>query len=157
MGPERNLSWALQCALLADGSAPVLPDERVRAVVAVSPPARLLFDAESSQGLQAPGLVVSGTRDWVVPSGPEAITPFSLAGAAGKGHRLVLAQGGDHFNLRAPDPAQKAALGRVILAWMQAHLAPAAQERSPGTGSLMFSEKAWGDPELPLVDVTERL
>ena len=42
-------------------------------------------------------LLVSGTRDWVVPSGPEAITPMCETGAAQMGHRLVLVKGADHL------------------------------------------------------------
>jgi phage terminase large subunit-like protein len=42
-------------------------------------------------------LVVSGSRDWVVPPGPEAIAPMARITRLGKaGHRLVLAGGFDH-------------------------------------------------------------
>jgi predicted dienelactone hydrolase len=152
--PERNLSWALQCSLLSGGTAPDLFDPRVGAVVAVSPPARLLFDAQSGSSLQVPGLIVSGTSDWVVPSGPEAITPFTLAKAGKKGHRLVLAEGGDHFNLRAPIPTERGALGRLIRAWIQSRLAPLTVESIPSAGAAMFTALPWGDTEIPLVDVS---
>jgi predicted dienelactone hydrolase len=155
--PERNLSWSLQCSLMAGGSSPSLADGRVRALVAVSPPARLLFDVASSQSLRAPTLLVSGTSDWVVPSGPEAITPFRVAAAASKGHRLVLAQGGDHFNLRAPLPEDPGVLGDVILSWMQTRLLPGDPPLPPAGGDMPFAARPWGNAAIPLVDVSEQL
>ena len=65
-------------------------DPRVKAVVAVSPPLRLLFDGSRLESLPAKLLLISGTRDWVVPSGPEAIAPMRETKAARLGHRLVL-------------------------------------------------------------------
>ena len=75
--------------------------QRVKAVVAVSPPLRLLFDPSRLGTLPAKVLLISGTRDWVVPSGPEAIAPMRDNKAAQWGHRLVLVQGADHFSLRS--------------------------------------------------------
>lgn len=99
---ERNISWVLQCSFLTSADQAGLADPRIKAVVAVSPPMSLLFDQGSGRTMNARALVVSGSRDWVVPSGPEALRPMALeARNAGGGHRLVLAKDGDHFNLRS--------------------------------------------------------
>ena len=95
-------------------------------------------------------MLISGTRDWVVPSGPEAIAPMRETKAMRLGHRLVLVQGADHFSLRSfrgeLSPAQ---LGPVILGWINEHLAV--------DGAVTFSGGGWGDERGSLVDVTSRL
>ena len=121
--PERNISWVLQCSWLSGVNQAAVADPRVKAVVAVSPPLRLLFDGSRLESRPAKMLLISGTRDWVVPSGPEAIAPMRESKAARLGHRLVLVQGADHFSLRSfrgePSPAQ---LGPVILGWINEQL-----------------------------------
>ena len=148
--PERNLSWVLQCSWLkaaADGS---LADPRVKAAVAVSPPLRLLFDPGSGSELTAKVLMVSGSRDWLVPPGPEAVEPLRQGEPLARGHRLVLASGGGHFNLRAPAGAAKPpVLAPLIEAWINQQLLPQAAFR--------FDTGGWGNKRLPLVDVTPRL
>ena len=116
---SHNLSWVLQCSFLSAADQAALADRRVHSVVAVSPPMRLLFAPGAARAMTAPALLVSGTRDWVVPVGPEAIDPMrSMAANTGMGrHRLVLADGGDHFNLRAPAGATDTPLNALILAW----------------------------------------
>ena len=95
-------------------------------------------------------LLISGTRDWVVPSGPEAIAPMRETKAMRLGHRLVLVQGADHFSLRSfqdePTPAQ---VGPVILGWIN--------EQLELEGALTFSAGGWGDEQGSLVDVSDRL
>ena len=148
--PERNLSWVLQCSWLSGVNQAAVPDSRVMAVVAVSPPLRLLFDGSRLETLPAKMLLVSGTRDWVVPSGPEAIVPMRESKAALLGHRLVLVQGADHFNLRSfrgePFPAR---VGPVILGWINEQLGV--------DGAISFSMGGWGDQQGSLVDVSDRL
>ena len=148
--PERNLSWVLQCSWLkaaADGS---LGDPRVKAAVAVSPPLRLLFDPGSGAELTAKVLLVSGSRDWLVPPGPEAVEPLREGEPLARGHRLVLASGGGHFNLRAPAGAvDPPVLAPLIEAWINQQLLPEAAFR--------FDAGGWGSDRLPLVDVTPRL
>ena len=62
---------------------------------------RLLFDVGSGKAVNGRMLLVSGSKEWVVPSGPEAITPMAVeARRTGGDVRLVLTQAGDHFNLR---------------------------------------------------------
>ena len=140
--PARNLSWVLQCSFLDSADRSGLADRRVKAGVAVSPPMRLLFAPGAGDAMNAEVMVVSGTRDWVVPVGPEAIEPVrNQARSVGiGGNRLVLAEGGDHFNLRAPAGSADSALSAVILAWFE------------GGGSL--PKDGWGNTTFPLRDVT---
>ena len=140
--PARNLSWVLQCSFLDSADRSGLADPRVKAVVAVSPPMRLLFAPGAGDSLNAQVLLVSGTRDWVVPVGPEAIDPIrNQAKDAGiGGHRLVLAEGGDHFNLRAPAGSADAPLSALILAWFD--------------GGAVLPASGWGNASFPLRDVT---
>jgi predicted dienelactone hydrolase len=140
--PARNLSWVLQCSFLDSADRSGLADPRVTAVVAVSPPMRLLFSSGAGDNLKAQVLLVSGTRDWVVPVGPEAIDPIrnQAMGAGIAGHRLVLAEGGDHFNMRAPAGAADAPLSALILAWFD--------------GGAVLPASGWGNAHFPLRDVT---
>mgnify|MGYP003948966875 CR=1 FL=1 len=147
---ERNLSWVLQCSWLSHIDQASLSDPRVQAVVAVSPPLRLLFDPARQGLLTGKVLLITGTRDWVVPPGPEALTPMRNSGVVQGGHRLVLVQGGDHFNLRAPsDPSTPAILAPLILGWLNEQLAV--------PGAVTFTEGTWGDQNYPLVDVSDSL
>ena len=148
--PERNISWVLQCSWLSGINQAAVADSRVKAVVAVSPPLRLLFDPTRLESLPVKVLLVSGTRDWVVPSGPEAITPMLETKAAQLGHRLVLAQGADHFSLRSfRNEESPARIGPVILGWVN--------EQLEVNGVITFSTGGWGDEEGSLVDVSNRL
>ncbi|MEY3928670.1 MAG: hypothetical protein RLZZ516_380, partial [Cyanobacteriota bacterium] len=115
--PERNLSWVLQCSWLQATRIDELKDPRVMAIAAVSPPVSLLFPPGSGTDLTARVLLVSGSRDWVVPPDPEAVTPMRLR--TDKGNRLVLVQGGDHFNLRPGQKADGGTLGPLLLAWTE--------------------------------------
>lgn len=148
--PERNLSWVLQCSWLSGVSKAAAPDPRVRAVVAVSPPLRLLFDPFSAESLSAKVLLVSGTRDWVVPPGPEAVQPMRDSRAARGGHRLVLVEGADHFSLRSSrDDPRPVTIGPMLLSWLNEHLGV-----DPNTS---FQDGGWGDEQIRLVDVTNVL
>jgi hypothetical protein len=111
---------------------------------------RLLFDESSGPSLQAKVLLVSGTRDWVVPSDPEAVVPLQGGKPLANGHRLVLASGGSHFNLWAPaNQKESPILGPMILAWINEQLAV--------PSSFTFSGGGWGNTTVPLVDVTGQL
>jgi predicted dienelactone hydrolase len=156
--PERNVSWVLQCSFLTSADQAGLADPRVRAGVAVSPPMSLLFDQGSARAMGGRVLLVSGTRDWVVPSGPEALRPMALeARGVGGGHRLVLAKDGDHFNLRSSYEEGGGALRGLLLAWTDgAFAAGAAAAPGPNAPSLLPPD-GWGDTEFPLVDVTANL
>ena len=147
---DRNLSWVLQCSWLSGADQGSLADSRVKGAVVVSPPMRLLFDESSGPSLQAKVLLVSGTKDWVVPSGPEAVVPLKEGNPLANGHRLVLASGGSHFNLWAPaDQKEAPILGPLILAWINEQLAV--------PSSHTFSGGGWGHASVPLVDVTGQL
>ena len=143
--PAHNLSWVLQCSFLSAADQAGLVDRRIQSVVAVSPPMRLLFAPGAARAMHAPVLVISGTKDWVVPVGPEAIDPIrSMVLNTGIGpHRLVLAEGGDHFNLRAPAGASETPLNALILAWFAS------------AGALPVD--GWGHSGVPLHDVTAPL
>ena len=148
--PERNISWVLQCSWLSGIQQAGISDSRVKAVVAVSPPLRLLFDPGSSARLSAKVLLVSGTRDWVVPSGPEAIAPMRTSGAVRGGHRIVLVEGANHFSLRSfRDEERPATVGPLLLAWVNEQLGL--------NGSISFSAGGWGDSTVRLVDISNRL
>lgn len=148
--PERNLSWVLQCSWLSGADQGSLADPRVKAAVVVSPPMRLLFDETSGPSLQAKVLMVSGTKDWVVPPDAEAVVPLRGGNPLANGHRLVLASGGSHFNLWAPaDQKEAPILGPLILAWINEQLAV--------PSSLTFSGGDWGNASVPLMDVTGQL
>ena len=156
--PDRNISWVLQCSFKATADQAGLADPRVKAVVAVSPPMALLFDTGSSQTMTARALLVSGSRDWVVPSGPEAIAPMAAqARGIGGGHRLVLAKGGDHFNLRSPLEEGGGPLRGLILAWVNGAFQAGAAAAPGPTAPALLPADGWGDAEIPLVDVTPAL
>ncbi len=156
--PGRNLSWVLQCSFLGATDQAALADPRVKAVVAVSPPMSLLFDPEAARFLQGRVLLVSGSRDWVVPPGPEAIAPMAREARRAKGgHRLVLAAGGDHFNLGSPYEEGGGPLRGLLLGWVNGAFA-AGSGVTPGPGAAeLLPREGWGDNTLPLSDVTDRL
>lgn len=150
--PSRNLSWVLQCNFVGSADSAALADPRVVTAVAVSPPMRLLFDADSAQAMGASVLVVSGGSDWVVPPGPEAIEPMARTIRSGnQGHRLVLVERADHFNLRSSQEDGGGPLRGLILAWFNAAAqgAPGMAPQLPGGG--------WGSTTHPLRDVTPAL
>jgi hypothetical protein len=82
----------------------------------------------------------------------EAIGPFGMAPA--DGHHLVLAKGGDHFNLCAPKGEKTVAvLSPVILAWVNGAFA-AGPSVAPGPNAPdLLPTKGWGSPTMVLVDV----
>ncbi len=147
---ERNISWVLQCSWLSGVNQAAVADSRVKAVVAVSPPLRLLFDGSHLGSLPAKLLLISGTRDWVVPSGPEAIIPMRESKAVRLGHRLVLVRGADHFSLRSirGEPGLSR-VGPVILGWIN--------EQLDVDAAVTFSAGDWGDEQGSLVDVSDHL
>ncbi|MEA5391170.1 alpha/beta hydrolase [Cyanobium gracile UHCC 0139] len=156
--PARNVSWVLQCSFITSADQAGLADPRVRAVVAVSPPMSLLFDQGSARAMNGRVLLVSGSRDWVVPSGPEALRP--MAGEArnvGGGHRLVLARDGDHFNLRSHFENGGGALRGLLLAWTDGAFAAGAAAAPGPSAPPLLPPDGWGDTEFPLVDITTTL
>ncbi|AFY28140.1 alpha/beta hydrolase family protein [Cyanobium gracile] len=156
--PQRNLSWVLQCSFLGGTDKAALTDPRVKAAVAVSPPMSLLFETGATPVFAGRVLVVSGSRDWVVPPGPEAIAPMARVARLGKaGHRLVLAGGGDHFNMGSPYDQGGGPLRGLLLAWVNGAFA-AGPAVAPGPGaSALLPPGGWGDGSLSLIEVTDRL
>ena len=150
--PARNLSWTLQCSWISGVNQAAISDQRVIAAAAVSPPASLLFPRGSGAGLTARVLLVSGSRDWVVPPDPEAIDPVRLAGRAG--HQLVLVNGGDHFNLRPEDSADGGVLGPLLLAWTDAAFAAGDGARPRADAPLLLVGGSWGNADFTMVEAT---
>lgn len=150
--PERNVSWVLQCSFLQAADRAALADPRVIAVAAVSPPVSLVFDRGAAAGMQARGLVVSGTRDWVVPSGPEALERFGTLHKAG--HQLVLVQGGDHFNLRAPKEEARPPLSPLLVRWTDAAFEAGDGVRPAAGAAPLIGATGWGNASLPMVEAS---
>ena len=154
--PSRNISWVLQCSFVQSADKASAPDPRVTTVAAVSPMLSLLFDHGASKGLAAQTLVVSGSRDWVVPSGPEALRPVKTALSLGvQGSRLVLANGGDHFNLGARYDEGGGPLGALLLDWLRNTLS--GDSSKPSGASTALQATGWGNSTIPLVDATPSL
>jgi hypothetical protein len=73
------------------------------------------------------------------------------------GHRLVLAAGGDHFNLGSPYEEGGGPLRGLLLGWVNGAFA-AGSAVAPGTEApSLLPRNGWGDDTLPLSDVTDRL
>lgn len=118
--------------------------------MAVSPPMSLLFDAEAIQGMNGQVLVVSGSRDWVVPPGPEAIWPMAAEVRNGVGgYRLVLAKGGDHFNLGARYEEGGGPLRGLLLAWVNGAFAAGAVVAPGSKSPALLPPDGWGMPASP--------
>ncbi|WP_457767435.1 alpha/beta hydrolase family protein [Cyanobium sp. ULC082] len=156
--PARNLSWVLQCSFLKTANRAGRADPRIKAVMVVSPVTSLLFNVGSAGKMNARVLLVSGTHDWVVPSGPEALIPMAQeARNVGGGHQVVLAKGGTHFNLRATLEQGGGPLGALLLAWTNGAFA-AGPAAAPGPNApLLLPPDGWGDSTYPLVNVTTEL
>ena len=150
--PARNMSWLLQCSFLSSADQASLADKRVIAVVAVSPPLALLFPPGSGAAMNARGLLVSGSADWVVPPDPEAVIPMREQ-QEDKGHRLVLARGGNHFNLR-PGAKYGGVLGGVILAWVEGAFSAGEEARPTSNPRSLLPVQGWGNSRIPLIDAT---
>ncbi len=151
--PDRNLSWVLQCSFLDSADRAGLADRRVIAVAAVSPPLNLLFDQRAGHAMTARGLIVTGSRDWVVPPDPEAISRFE--GTEENGHNLVVVRGGDHFNMRGPLQNGGGPLRALLVAWADAAFAAgAAVTPSPNTPPLLTPQQGWGETTMPMVLLT---
>jgi predicted dienelactone hydrolase len=155
--PERNLSWTLQCSWLDAAEMASLADRRVIAAVAVSPPLALLYPQGAGGEIQSRVLMVSGSNDWVVPPDPEAVNPISRGGAIALGHRLVLANRGDHFNLRPGESGSGGVLGNLIVAWTDGAFAAGEGARPFEGAPNLLGTSSWGHAQIPLVDVSDHL
>jgi hypothetical protein len=105
--------------------------------------------------MTARGLLISGSRDWVVPPDPEAITPFGARGQFG--HALVLASGGDHFNLRGPATGDGSPLKGLLLAWVQAAFSPGVTLKPAKGLAPLLPATGWGNAAMPLVNVSNQV
>jgi len=73
------------------------------------------------------------------------------------GNRLVLAQGGDHFNLRPGQQANGGVLGPLLLAWTDGAFNAGDGVRPGAQAPNLLPPKGWGQTGMPLVDVSDRL
>jgi len=153
--PDRNLSWTLQCSWLQAIPRAAAQDPRVIAVAAVSPPASLLFPRGTGVNLSGRVLLVSGSRDWVVPPDPEAVEP--MARAQRLGNQLVLVQGGDHFNLRPGRQADGGVLGPLLLTWTERAFAAGSAVRPSGGAAGLLPASGWGNSAWPMAEVSGAL
>jgi len=150
--PDRNLSWVLQCSFLQSADKAALADQRVIAVAAVSPMVSLVFDSGAATAMQARGLLVSGSNDWVVPSGPEALDRFGAI--RGEGHQLILVQGGDHFNLRATREQANAPLSPLLVRWTEAAFRNGDSVRPAPGATRLLTDSGWGNTSLPMMEAS---
>ncbi|MEB3321810.1 MAG: alpha/beta fold hydrolase [Synechococcaceae cyanobacterium] len=151
--PEANVSWVLQCSFLRSANRADVAEPRVIGAAAVSPPMRLLFDDGASRDMNGRALVVSGSKDWVVPFAPEALHPFQ-GQPVDRGHQLVLADGGTHFNLRPGPRGEGAVLRGLMLTWVQQVFAAGERARPSPGASRLLPAGGWGDPGRTLVEAT---
>ena len=153
--PDRNLSWTLQCSWISGVDQAAVDDPRVIAVAAVSPPISLLFPKGSAKQITARVLLVSGTRDWVVPPDPEAIEPFSRSNP--QGNQLVLVQGGDHFNLRPGQSSDGGPVASLLVEWTNRAFAAGSGVKPSAGATLLLPQGSWGSSSKAMADVTDRL
>jgi hypothetical protein len=69
----------------------------------------------------------------------------------------VLAKGGDHFNLRPGTSADGGVLGPLILAWTRGSFKAGADVRPSANASSFLPAEGWGNNQIPLRDVTNRI
>jgi hypothetical protein len=74
-----------------------------------------------------------------------------------RGNQLVLASGGDHFNLRPEEQPDGGVLGPLLQAWSEAAFAAGDAARPAAEAAPLLRSRDWGDGEIPLVEVTEAL
>ncbi|MDX2271146.1 MAG: alpha/beta hydrolase [Cyanobacteriota bacterium] len=138
-----NPALLLQCQalnlLLSDQPLlefPSLKDERIRAVIAVNPLTSSVFGGEGLQAIEAPLMLIAGSKDFFAPAVPEQIHPFLQL--TDPDHYLVLLENGTHFSflggggrgvfdvpasLLGPDPAQsRVYLNALSTAFFQVYL-----------------------------------
>lgn len=92
-----NLSLILQCqALQSPNQTMALADERINAVIAISPIGGSLFGKAGYENIKVPVMMVTGGADTVAPALPEQILPFTWLTTPEK--RLVLIDQGTHYS-----------------------------------------------------------
>ncbi len=97
-----NLSLLLQCLALRVPDVDYqladfpLKDNRVKAVIAISPIGSQIFGAQGMGQIQVPTMIVGGTADTVSPLLPEQVFPFSWL--TNKNKYFVMVNAGTHFS-----------------------------------------------------------
>ena len=105
-----NLSLLLQCrALNLFQPIPNFRDERIKAVLAISPIGSSLLGEADYASLRVPIMIVSGSADTIAPALPEQIRPFTWLQTPDR--YLLLFRGGTHFS-SIDVPNQEAAVSQ---------------------------------------------
>lgn len=92
-----NLSLLLQCrALNLFQPIPSFRDDRIKAVLAISPIGSSLLGEADYASLRVPIMIVSGSADTIAPALPEQIRPFTWL--QNPDRYLLLFRGGTHFS-----------------------------------------------------------
>jgi hypothetical protein len=73
------------------------------------------------------------------------------------GFRLVLAKGGDHFNLGARYEEGGGPLRGLLLAWVRGAFMPGSAVAPGSKAPALLPPDGWGDASVPLADVTGQL
>jgi len=109
-----NLSLLLQCrALNLQQPALNFRDERVKAVLAISPIGSSLLGEADYASLRIPVMIVSGSADTVAPALPEQIRPFTWLQTPDR--YLLLLQGGTHFSsINVPNSEAAVERGELV-------------------------------------------
>ncbi|GAB4374730.1 MAG: alpha/beta hydrolase [Elainellaceae cyanobacterium] len=98
-----NLSLLLQCrALDLPPQTPNFYDQRVKAVIAISPIGSSLLGEADYAAIRTPVMIISASSDTIAPALPEQIRPFTWLQTPEK--YLLLLRGGTHFStIDVPD------------------------------------------------------
>ncbi|HHP7230176.1 MAG TPA: alpha/beta hydrolase [Xenococcaceae cyanobacterium] len=92
-----NLSLFIQCLLpeLSNKNYQLV-DSRIKAVIAISPFASVIFGQEGMAQVSVPTMMISGTKDPITPAVPEQIYPFTWLKIPNK--YLLLVAPANHFS-----------------------------------------------------------
>ena len=94
---QLNLSLLLQCLVpLVPQPLPPLPDERVKAAIAINPLDSAVFGPTGMANIEVPTMIVSGSADTVTPALAEQLRPFTWLEVPER--YLLLIEGGTHFS-----------------------------------------------------------
>jgi predicted dienelactone hydrolase len=94
--PIPDLSFSFQCRAQDLGPRVPFRDPRVKAVIATSPPSRVIFGEKGLASVAVPSLMVAASDDTVAPAVLEQVKPFALLPAP---TYLMTLVGATHFSV----------------------------------------------------------
>lgn len=94
--PIPDLSFSFQCRAQDLGPRVQLRDPRVKAVIATSPPSRVIFGEKGLASVAVPSLMMAASDDTVAPAVLEQVKPFALLPAP---TYLMTLVGATHFSV----------------------------------------------------------